>query len=296
MEPSFPSGDPGRVLKAFAAHYGPMNVLESVQPGICGDYGESIMPVHGNWPGAYHTHVGYWCGGDDARESYIAWLADRYGDVWHAERSVAQLLWESGGGVEPLPPHKAPSRTAQFDMLDWYRDSMTEYTEFWMEECRTWFPDLPGLHARTGGIEKPENASSFSDQAEVCAKHGGGIRLTNRGQQVLRKFLQDGLYKEQPCHDSRRLYGPRAGGTDDPHRCCDAHLRLGGLWQSPDLPPDFNNLFERGRPEPKMAAGAVKEYLGLIRDLPLPKSVGVFWPGLLHSLAWRDSPRPAGMP
>ena len=91
-----------RVLKAFAAHYGPMNVLESVQPGICGDYGESIMPVHGNWPGAYHTHVGYWCGGDDARESYIAWLADRYGDV-----GTLNAAWRSCYGslaeVEPLP-------------------------------------------------------------------------------------------------------------------------------------------------------------------------------------------------
>ena len=43
-----------------------MDVLEAVMPGICGDYGESIMPVWGNWPGDYHTHLGYWCGGEDA--------------------------------------------------------------------------------------------------------------------------------------------------------------------------------------------------------------------------------------
>ncbi len=56
-----------------------MNVLESIQPGICGDYGEAIMPVRGNWPGDYHTHLGYWCGGVDAIASFRAWLMEKFG-------------------------------------------------------------------------------------------------------------------------------------------------------------------------------------------------------------------------
>lgn len=68
-----------RVMAAFAAHYGPWNVLESVQPGICGDYGEAIFPVLGNWPGDYHTHQGFWCGGEDAAASFRAAMRKKYG-------------------------------------------------------------------------------------------------------------------------------------------------------------------------------------------------------------------------
>ena len=45
--------------REFAAHYGPMGVLESVDLGISGDYGEAIYSVIGNWPGEYHSHLGY---------------------------------------------------------------------------------------------------------------------------------------------------------------------------------------------------------------------------------------------
>lgn len=79
-------------LAAFAAHYGPWNVLESVQPGICGDYGEAIFPVLGNWPGDYHTHQGFWCGGEDAAASFRAAHAGEIRQYSRAEPRVARRL------------------------------------------------------------------------------------------------------------------------------------------------------------------------------------------------------------
>ena len=67
-----------RVLEVFAAHYLPMDVIESVMPGICGDYGEAIMPVHGYWVGAYHTHKGMWCAGEDAISDFRKAMTEKY--------------------------------------------------------------------------------------------------------------------------------------------------------------------------------------------------------------------------
>ena len=90
-----------RVLEAFAAHYLPWEVIESIQPGICGDYGEAIFPVYGNWPGAYHTHRGYWCGGKDAVVSFREEMERRYESI-----EVLNIAWRSGyksfGEIRPF--------------------------------------------------------------------------------------------------------------------------------------------------------------------------------------------------
>ena len=158
---------------------------------------------------------------------------------------------------------------------------MTEYTEFWMEECRTWFPDLP-VYMCTGGIEKPENASSFSDQAEVCAKHGGGIRLTNEGNKFYENFFKT-AYTKSACDYYGAYMGLEPVG---PMIDTGVVTRIFGsaAYGNRQIFHYFNNLFERGRPEPKAAAGSVKEHLGLIKARPLPKSVGVFWPGYYTAL------------
>lgn len=46
-------------LRRFTEHYLPLGVLESINLGITGDYGEAIYSVIGNWPGEYHSHGGF---------------------------------------------------------------------------------------------------------------------------------------------------------------------------------------------------------------------------------------------
>lgn len=263
-----------RVLAEFAAHYLPANVLESVQPGICGDYGESIMPVHGNWPGDYHTHQGYWCAGQDARVSLRTWLRDKFEDI-----RVLNGAWRSRyrdfGDVEPFLPHQAPSRTAYFDLLDWYRWSMTEYVQFWMAELRKFFPGVP-LYLCTGGAESPEHASSFSAQAMVCARYAGGIRLTNEGNKFYDNFVVTAL-----CKSACDYYGAYLGLEPvGPMTDQGVITRIFGsaAYGNRQIFHYYDNLFERYNGTPRPAATAVKQYGHLIRKRDLPESVAVFWP------------------
>ncbi|MCL2352555.1 MAG: beta-galactosidase [Firmicutes bacterium] len=193
-----------RVLEAFAAHYLPWGVLESVQPGICGDYGEAIMPVIGNWPGDYHTHPGYWMGGGLAAASFREWLQARYGGI-KALCAAWNYPYASFGEISPFLPHKAPSLTARFDELDWYKDSMTGFVDFWMAACRKFFPDTP-VYMCTGGQEEPEHASSFSAQAKACARHGGGVRLTNECNRFFENFFTTSY-----THSACEFYGAYLG-------------------------------------------------------------------------------------
>ncbi|HEY3341333.1 MAG TPA: family 14 glycosylhydrolase, partial [Anaerolineae bacterium] len=268
-----------RVLQSFAAHYLPMNVLESIQPGICGDYGEAIMPVHGNWPGDYHTHRGYWCAGEDAQASFIKWLTRKYQSAKAlnaAWRSHYRALRE----VTPFMPHQTPSRTALFDMLDWYNDSMTEYSEFWLRECRAAFPQT-SVYLCTGGSEEPEHASSFSSQARVAGKHGCGIRLTNEGNKFYDNFFIT-AYTESACN----LYGAYMGLEPvGPITDKGVVARIFGSadYGNRQMFHYFTNLFEEGV-KPRPSTEGFKKYIPMIQERPMPETVGFFWPGYYAAL------------
>jgi hypothetical protein len=262
-----------RVMEAFAAHYLPMNVLESIQPGICGDYGEAIMPVIGNWPGDYHTHLGYWCGGADADDRFRAWLVEKYGSVEqlnHAWRSHYTHI----GAVMPFLAHKAPSRTAFFDQLEWYRGSMTEYAEFWMRTCSKFFPNTP-VYLCTGGVEEPEQASSFSSQARIAARHGGGIRLTNEGNKFYDNFFQT-AYTRSACDFYGAYLGLEPVGpmTD---KGVAARIFGSADYGNPQMFHYYGNLFDGVNPRP--AVDALRQYIPLVHKRPLERSVAFFWPG-----------------
>lgn len=272
-----------RVLEAFAAHYLPMQVLESIQPGICGDYGEAIMPVTGNWPGDYHTHLGYWCGAADAVASFRAWLVEKFGSV-----EILNRAWRSHYDdfnlVKPFRAHQAPSRTAFFDFLEWYRGSMTDYAEFWMRTCRRFFPDIP-VYLCTGGVEEPEQASSFSSQARIAARHGGGLRLTNEGNKFYDNFFQT-AYTRSACDWYGASLGLEPVGpmTD---KGVTARIFGSADYGNPQMFHYYSNLFDGLTPRP--AADGLRGYLPLLQQRLLGGSVAFFWPGL--TAAWNG-----GMP
>jgi hypothetical protein len=165
-------------LRRFAEHYLPMDVLESVNLGISGDYGEAIYSVIGNWPGEYHSHAGYWCGdklaGEDLRKSLSALYEGDIGRLNRAWRSA----FASFEVIAPFLPEKAPSERAWQDFLSWYRGAMTSSADFWMAEARRAFPGVE-IYLCTGGDMSPEHGSDFSGQAQVAARYGGGVRITN---------------------------------------------------------------------------------------------------------------------
>ena len=162
-----------RVLEAFADHYLPWNILESVQPGICGDYGEALFPALGNWPGDYHTHRGFWCGGDDAAASFLEYVEKRYGTLDALNRAW-RARYSSFNEVRPFLRHRTPSRTALFDLIAWYQDSMTRFSEFWLAECRRLFPSVPAYLCTGGTDDDASMGALFAAQARAAAKHAGG--------------------------------------------------------------------------------------------------------------------------
>jgi hypothetical protein len=237
------------------------------------------MPVHGNWPGSYHTHGGYWCGGDDAVAHLRSWLRTRFGTV-QSLNAAWRSHYSGLDEVRPFLPHKAPSRTAYFDLLDWYRESMTEFVDFWMRECRRAFPDLP-LYMCTGGIESPEHASLFSEQAKVCARYAGGLRLTNECNKFYENFLMT-AYTRSACDHYGAYLGLEPVG---PMTDKGVVVRTFGsaAYGNPQIFHYVGNLTTDGA-SLRPAAHAVGRYRDLIAARPLPESVAVFWPG--YYSAW----------
>lgn len=260
-----------RVLKAFAEHYLPWDVLESIQPGISGDYGEAIFPVVGNWPGDYHTHRGFWCGGKDAEVSFRDTMMEKYGTVESLNKAW-RTAYTSFEEVRPFLRAFMPSRTAYMDFLLWYHKSMTDYVEFWMKACREHFPDTP-VYLCTGGIEEPEHGSSFSDQSRIAAKYGGGIRLTNEGNN-----FYENIYLTIHMHSACQFYGSYLGLEPvGPILPKGVAVRMYGsaAYGNRQVFHYYGNLTDK---EDISGGKFVKEYQDLIKERKTSQSITFFWP------------------
>jgi hypothetical protein len=192
-------------LKAFAEHYLPMDVLESINLGISGDYGEAIYSVIGNWPGEYHSHRGFWCGDALARANFKRAMSELYrGDIAALNRAW-KSEYESFDDLAPLLPEKAPSLRAKLEFFRWYREAMSSWADFWLDAARQHFPETE-LYLCTGGDMSPEHGSDFSAQAKIAAKYGGGIRITNEASSFPHNFRLTRLVAS-----SCRFYGAYFG-------------------------------------------------------------------------------------
>jgi len=264
-----------RVLEAFAAHYLPWNVLESVQPGIGGDYGEAIFPALGNWPGDYHTHRGLWCAGDDALASFRSEMLKKYGSLEGLNR-VWRSRYTSEKEVRPFLRQYAPSRTAFFDLIAWYQDSMTQFSEFWMKECRRIFPEIPAYLCTGGADDEITSGALFAAQAKVAAKHAGGIRLTNE----VNKFYEN-FRLTAHTHAACAFYGAYLGLEPvGPITAEGIRARNFGsaVFGNRQMFHYYHNFFERNdEPKPRSIV-AMRETEALLVQQPVEKGIAFFWP------------------
>lgn len=263
-----------RVLEAFAEHYGPWDVLESIQPGICGDYGESIFPVLGNWPGDYHTHRGYWCGDKYAVSSFQRYLIKKHGSL--GELNAA---WRSHYGafeeVQPFLKNRAPSRTAFHDLVAWYQESMTEFSEFWMSELRRVLPKTPAYMCTGGADDEPWLGALFSAQARAAARHGGGIRLTNE----INKF-DDNFRLTAHVHAACGYYGAYLGLEPvGPLTEMGVRARVYGsaTYGNRQMFSYYGNFFNQ-KGEPLPGAAVFKNEAPLLRETRVERGIAFFWP------------------
>ncbi|GHU79309.1 hypothetical protein FACS1894191_1830 [Clostridia bacterium] len=276
-----------RVLKAFAEHYLPWGILESIQPGIGGDYGESEMPAIGNWPGDYHTHRGFWMADPHARASFRKFVAERYGTI-EAVNKAWDYFYRSIDDIQPFLPHKAHSRTALFDELEWYTSSMTDFVDFWMATCRKYFPETE-VYMCVGGVERPQSSVLFSGQAKACAKYGGGLRLTNESN----KFF-DNFFLTSYVHSACEFYGSYFGLEPvGPMTAEGVTARMFGsaVYGNRQIFYYYNNIFRRpeeGEKNPDIRDDRTRrftQYLPLLRERESKCDMAFFWPHYLGLLA-----------
>jgi len=263
-----------RVLDVFAAHYLPWNVLESVQPGIGGDYGEAIFPALGNWPGDYHTHRGFWCGGEDAVASFQQYLEKTYGAVDrlnHAWRSGYSSFRE----VRPFLRQKAPSRTAFFDLIAWYQKSMTDFSEFWMAECRRAFPDIPAYLCTGGADDEITSGALFSAQAKVAGRHGGGIRLTNEVNKFYENFRLT-AHTQAACSFYGAYIGLEPVGPLTEQGVL-ARIFGSAAFGNRQMFHYYHNLFTRDDVR-LPAIECVRKEAPRLKEQPVEPGIGFFWP------------------
>ena len=263
-----------RVTEAFAQHYLPWKVIESVQPGICGDYGEAIFPVLGNWPGTYHTHRGYWCGGDDARKSFRKYLAQQYDSLDRLNRRW-RTTHSSFETIEPQMPHRCASRSAVFDQVTWYRQSMTDYAEVWMAACRRAFPETPVYLCTGGADDETTSGAHFAAQAKIAARHGGGIRLTNEANTFAYNFPLT-----SHTHAACEFYGAYLGLEPvGPITEQGVRARMFGsaAYGNRQIFHYYSNLFDKdNRPLP--AARSLPASVPLLAEQPSERGIALFWP------------------
>jgi len=263
-----------RVCDAFAQHFLPMNVIESVQPGIGGDYGEAIFPALGNWPGTYHTHRGYWAGGQDARAAYRTAMLKQYGSLDALNRRW-RTAHTSIDSVQPRMPHLCSSRSEVFDLLTWYRQSMTDYSELWMRECRRTFPKTPVYLCTGGADDETTTGAHFAQQAKIAAKHGGGIRLTNEANTFAYNFPLTS-HTHAACEFYGAYYGlePVGGITTQGVR---ARMFGSAAFGNRQVFHYYKNLFDENN-QPKPSAASFTESRSLIQDQPSERGIAMFWP------------------
>lgn len=219
-----------RFIGEFAKRYRDSGVIESVLLGIQGDFGEAIYSVSGGgWtfivPGEYHNHAGFWCDDKYALADYRRFLGERYkgpqalSRAWSLNLESIDDVDFPGRGEklkafrERAAKGEPGARRQWLDFVDWYRDSMTRWSDWWIEVTRKHFPDTP-IYLCTGGDAPPEHGSNFAEQCRVAAKHGAGVRITNEGSNYAANFAMTRWVASAGKHYGA-YYGFEPAGPED---------------------------------------------------------------------------------
>jgi formylglycine-generating enzyme required for sulfatase activity len=202
-----------RFIKAFAEHYRDTGIIESVLLGVTGDFGEALYPIWGGeWtyiiPGVYHAHLGFWSGDKYARQAFQNYALQRYGQIdkinaawgtaWQKETEIGfpplaipernRILTPDEFNGSGVPFYSSASeRRRWLDFMFWYKQTMTDWCDWWLALTRHYFPSQE-IYLCTGGDAHPAHGSDFSAQCKVAARHKAGVRITNEGSEYGNNF------------------------------------------------------------------------------------------------------------
>ncbi len=193
-----------RFISEFAKRYRDSGVIESVLLGIQGDFGEAIYSVFGGgWtsaiPGEYHNHPGYWCNDPYALADFRKFISQRYRSIDRVNKAWGSNFVDFDSVDFPyrgddkafrdrMKSGDAGASRQWLDFIEWYRASMTRWSEWWIATTRKHFPETP-IYLCTGGDACPPHGSNFAEQCRVAAKHNAGVRITNEASNYPNNFV-----------------------------------------------------------------------------------------------------------
>jgi hypothetical protein len=211
-----------RFIKTFADRYRDRGVIESVLLGVTGTYGETLYPSgpEKGWtyeiPGMFHNHRGWWAGDRFAVADFRKYLQKRYGTIgalnqaWNLKHASFDTPL-SFDDLTTFQPSKAPSHRAAADMADWYVQSMTEWSVFWVATTRKYLPKTE-IYLCVGGAGEPDLGADFSALAKAIRPFDAGIRITNEASNYAHNFT---LTREvaTACRAVGTFFGTEPAGT-----------------------------------------------------------------------------------
>ena len=149
--------------------------------GIYGDFGEANFIAGLNpWlnPKPEHQHAGFWAGDDLAKSDFRDKMIKKYGTL-----EAVNLAWKaSPGSIDEIAYPKldgTDSRQYALDFVNWYYESMTDFTTNICTIAKRHFPDVP-ITAKLGCVdENPMWGQDNSAIPEELAKIGVGVCSTH---------------------------------------------------------------------------------------------------------------------
>ncbi len=178
-----------RFIAEFGRRYGERKALLGIRLGPSGDFGEAQYPAKG--PGYRfrrdaHTHIGYWAADDLAQADFRAHLRTQYGTVEKLNEAW-KGRFDSFDQLHTFLPETALTRRQRLDFANWYMGAMSEWCEQWAIWARAALPHAV-IHQSSGGWGPVQIGTDYSYQARSMKQIGGGMRLTNEGDDFADNF------------------------------------------------------------------------------------------------------------
>jgi hypothetical protein len=204
---------------ALAEHYGSgTDPLYAIYLGIHGDFGETIFPMgfhpdEKKYFGATGTGVpDFWCGDEHAKNDFRRNVQQKYRTVarlnaaWGAQyRSFEAVDYPPTAYNDGADATSTPQRRRYWlDFVQWYYDSMTNFTGEVCRIARKYFPKSILEIPVGGGSEKLVYGQDTSALPKIANKYGVHVRSTHGG---YKPFARGYAAMIKRIATSSKLYG-----------------------------------------------------------------------------------------
>ena len=177
-----------RCIQKLREHHGSDEKIPAIYLGVYGDFGEPMYPMgweigprlleHHRGLEQTHWHVDFWCNDPYARKSFQEFLSGKYGSITDFNAAWSTACEDLSEAQYPADPDEKNPRP-WLDFVQWYYDSMTEFTGFVAEIYRNYFPDALLMLPMGGGAEPVVYGQDNTGQPKAMKAHGVHIRTTN---------------------------------------------------------------------------------------------------------------------